>query len=407
MSRYLTSLLLLVSLSGFAQELPWLNLEVSSEALKIDQQIQVYLPDDYESSDKEYPVLYVIDAHWYFFNGVSIQKTLRGNKIMPKMIVVGIDMKNRPYRDSLFNNSWDEIVTFIGSELPAYVDNNFRTKQESVVFGWESASFMVSELLFQENPPFDGYIMSNGGYLTDEMVSAFQKGNSSNKYAFIANSEKDIYTIDHTKEMIRNLVSNSLPGLNWNYELFNSEVHETLAYQSMYYGLKHFYHNYHSMDYASIAEFHELGGLPYLKKYFEERAERFGTDPEIDNATKNTLIWLSWKRDNFDSFKYFMTEFSEVLETRRYASAYWQNRLGQFYLKYDHHDVAITYFNRGITEYPNDRYMAQMFAGLGKAYSAINKRKLAKANFRKAIEVAREQSDPLLNDYQQLLDGVR
>ncbi len=408
MSRnFFVLLLLSVFIAANAQEVPWQTLEIPSQALRIDQTIQVYTPEDYHTTEKSYPVLYVIDAHWYFFNGVSIQKTLRGDRKLPKMIVVGIDFQHRPYRDSLFNASWEEVVTFVGSELPDYINENYRVKSnESVVFGWEQASFMVSELLFRQDPPFDGYILSNGGYVNEEMLSAFRTGNNQQRYAFIANSEKDIYTIDHTKRMIETLEANALERLNWKYELMNSEVHETLAYHAMYYGLRHFYHNYHSMDYASIAEFQDLGGLPYLEQYFKERGERFGLDQNIDDATKNTLIWLSWKRDNFESFRFFMEEFSEVLDTRRYASSYWQNRLGQFYLKYAAHQSAIDHFSKGIDEFPDDRYMASMYAGRGQAYLGMDKKKLAKANFRKAINFAREQSDPNLAEYQSLLNDL-
>lgn len=396
-----------VFFSANGQDAPWQTLEVPSQALQIDQTIQVYTPEDYHTTDKNYPVLYVIDAHWYFFNGVSIQKTLRGDRKLPKMIVVGIDFRHRPYRDSLFNASWEEVVTFVGTELPQYINENYRVKSnESVVFGWEQASFMVSELLFRQDPPFDGYILSNGGYVNEEMLTAFRSGSNQKRYAYIANSEKDIYTIDHTKRMIETMETQTLENLYWKYELMNSEVHETLAYHAMYFGLRHFYHNYHSMDYASIAEFQELGGLPYLEQYFKDRGARFGLDQNIDDATKNTLIWLSWKRDNFESFSFFMDEFSEVLDTRRYASSYWQNRLGQFYLKYADHQPAIDHFSKGISEYPDDRYMAAMHAGLGQAYLGINKKKLAKANFRKAIDFAREQSDPNLAAYQSLLDDL-
>lgn len=409
MSRYLFALLLFpMFFSVSAQETPWQNLKVNSESLQMDQSIQVYVPEAYHSSDESYPVLYIIDAHWYFFNGVSIQKTLRGDKILPKMIVIGIDFQHRQYRDSLFNASWEEVVTFVGTELPEFINENYRTKEgESVIFGWEQASFMVSELLFRENPPFDGHIISNGGYVNEEMLAAFQKSGTNKKYAFIANSEKDIYTIDHSTRMVQTLEDKPLENLDWKYELMNSEVHETLAYHAMYFGLKHFYHNYASMDYSGIAEFHEQGGLPYLEQYFQERGERFGLDKNIDDATKNTLIWLSWKRDNFESFEFFMKEFSEVLETSRYASSYWQNRLAQFYLKYDAYESAIDHFSNGLNNYPDDRYMATMYAGLGQAYQGMNKKKLAKANFRKAIDFARAQSDPNLAEFQSLLDNVQ
>lgn len=392
--------------TAWAQELPWQNLKVPSKALALDQPVQVYVPDKYATSDQSYPVLYVLDGHWYFFNGVSIQKTLRGNREMPKMIVVGVDMQARPYRDSLYYQAWDQVVTFIGEELPAYINANYRTKAESVVFGWEQSASMVAELLFREDPPFDGYILSNGGYVNAQMIADYKQASQPKHYAYLANSQQDIYTIDETKTMVNTLEAHELGSLQWKSEMHNSEVHETLAYQSMYHGLRFFYHNYPSIVFADPAEFHERGGLPYLERYFRTRGKRFDLDPEIDASTKNALIWLAWKRDDFETFKLAMDSFSEVLETRRYASAYWQNRLGQFYLKHKHYAPAITFFERGINQFPNDRYMATMHAGLGQAYQATDKRKLAKTNFKKAVRFAREQTDPSLDKYQELLEEL-
>ena len=51
-----------------------------------------------------------------------------------------------------------------------------------------------------------------------------------------------------------------------------------------------------------------------------------------------------------------MEEFKEVLSTKRYASAYWQNRFGKFYLKNNDYDNAIKYFNIGLTKYPNTSF---------------------------------------------------
>lgn len=73
---------------------------------------------------------------------------------------------------------------------------------------------------------------------------------------------------------------------------------------------------------------------------------------------------------------------------------------------YENYQPAIEHFKKGIEAFPDDRYMAAMYSGLGKAYLAQNERKLALANFRKAIDSARKQSDPNLADYQSLLDEM-
>ena len=73
---------------------------------------------------------------------------------------------------------------------------------------------------------------------------------------------------------------------------------------------------------------------------------------------------MAWNRDNFEHFSFFMEEFKDVLSTKRYASAYWQNRLGQFYLKHKDYDNAIKHFEIGLKDYPNTKYDDAMKEGL-------------------------------------------
>jgi len=217
---------------------------------------------------------------------------------------------------------------------------------------------------------FSGAIISDGGYASEDLV----KGFTSEKeiYLFMANSKKDIYYVESSDAFYAILKNNNPENLIWKYELFNDEVHETLAHLAMYKGLKYYYHNYDSPVFESIQQYIDLGGIDYLKVYFKERSKRFGGDDSIDDKTKNGLIWLAWNRDNFEYFNLFMTEFADVLSTKRYASAYWQNRFGQFYLKHKDYPNAIKYFNAGLTKYPDTDFEAEMKQGLNKAKLMAN-----------------------------------
>jgi len=62
-----------------------------------------------------------------------------------------------------------------------------------------------------------------------------------------------------------------------------------------------------------------------------------------------------------------MKEFKEVLTTRRYASAYWQHRFGQFYLKHKDYKNAVKFFEIGIRKYPNTQFDGPMKIGLATA----------------------------------------
>jgi len=334
---------------------------IKSSVLNEDRIIQIYTPEGYSSSKQKYPVLYILDGQWYFISGVAVQKAIHQPRIIPEMIIVGINTSN-PLRRTLFGDESEKFTDFLMNEVVHYMESNYRTSNERLIFGWEDAAYYISELILGKRNNFNGAIISDGGYASEDLV----KGFSSDKdvYLFMANSKKDIYYIGSTDAFYEILKSSAPQNLIWKYSLFNDEVHESLAHLAIYKGLKYYYHNYNSPVFESIQQYSDLGEMDYLTTYFKKRAKRFGFDSQIDYNTKNMLIWLAWKRNNFEYFDFFMTEFEEVLTTQRYASAYWQNRFGQFYLKHKDYENAIKYFKVGLTKYPNSKFEKQMQKGL-------------------------------------------
>ncbi len=343
-----------------------INHTITSSILKQDRTIQIYTPDGYSDSEQEYPVLYILDGQWYFLSGVSIQKALRTPGAIPEMIVVGINNSN-PLRRTLFGDENEKFTDFLIHEVIKYIDSNYRTTNERVIFGWEAAAYYISELILKETGVFSGAIITDGGYASEDLVKNFTS--KEDVYLFMANSRKDIYYIGSTEAFHKILKKNNPKNLIWKYDLFNDEVHETLGHLALYKGLKYYYHDYDSPVFESIQHYIDVGGIDYLTNYFKKRAKRFGGDGNIDNSTKNGLIWLAWNRNNFEYFNLFMNEFKDVLTTRRYASAYWQNRFGQFYLKHKDFENAIKYFNAGLTKYPNSNFEQKMQQGLKDAKS--------------------------------------
>lgn len=343
-----------------------INHTIKSSILNQDRTIQIYTPDDYLDSEKEYPVLYILDGQWYFLSGVAIQKALRTPGAIPEMIVVGITNSN-PLRRTLFGDENEKFTDFLINEVVNYIDSNYRTNKERVIFGWEAAAYYISELILKKSEVFNGAIISDGGYASENLVKEFTS--KKDVYLFMANSRRDIYYIGSTEAFHEILKNNNPKNLIWKYDLFNDEVHETLAHLAIYKGLKYYYHNYDSPVFESIKQYIDFGGMDYLTTYFKERAKRFGGDDQIDDNTKNGLIWLAWNRNNFEYFNIFMTEFKDVLTTKRYASAYWQNRFGQFYLKHKDYQNAIKYFNTGLTKYPNSSFEEEMQRGIMDAKS--------------------------------------
>ncbi len=344
------------------------NYTINSKILDQDREVQIYLPDSYTTSQQNYPVLYILDGQRFFTNGVSIQKSTKAPLEIPEMIVVGIN-SSRELRRTLFGDESTKFTSFIKNEVISFIDSNYRATKERVIFGWEAAAYYISEMILEEKDLFSGAIITDGGFASEETVKGFNSDKEI--YLYMANSRKDIFYIASSDAFNDVLIKNNQKNLRWKYELFNDEVHQTMPHLAMYKGIRYYYHNFPGLIFENIQAYINAGGIPYLKSYFKERAKRFGGDGKIDDSTKNRLIWLARDRDNFKYFSFFMTKFSDVLSTERYANAYWQNRFGQFYLLHKDYNNAIKYFNIGLTKYPNTNFEAEMKQGLNEAKNKI------------------------------------
>jgi len=380
------------------------NYTIHSKAFNKETKLQVYLPENHKSSNKQYPVLYVLDGKHYFSNAVAIQTALRVPDVLPEMIVVGINLEWSERRNIMFYDSPEKFLSFLEEDVISFVDRSFNTSKERILFGWEASGYYASNILFHKKQLFDGVIATDGAYSDEETLKTFSDFDMpTNKRLYFANSDRDIYYVASSNEFAKLLEKTKPKNLTWKYHKLNDEVHESLPYLAMYHGLKYYYHNFHSLLYKDIATFHAKGGMKYLKEYFKQRGERFGLSTQISDAAKNDLIWLGLNRDDFKNFDYFMTEFKDVLSTKRYQSNYWQNKLGQFYLKNKSYAKAKSHFEYSIKHFSGS---AEIYSGLGNVYLAKNDRKGAIFSFEKAVELSKENNDNELQKYKKQLNKV-
>jgi enterochelin esterase-like enzyme len=113
------------------------NLAVPSKILKMDRKYAVYLPPDYETSQRSYPVLYLLhgagDDHtgWVQFGEVLriADEAIRTGKATPMIIVMpDANTGKRGYFNSL-KKDWNYEDFFFQEFMPA-VEKNYRIKAE-------------------------------------------------------------------------------------------------------------------------------------------------------------------------------------------------------------------------------------------------------------------------------------
>lgn len=137
LSSILTMLILAVNLSYGQNGKVFDKLTMNSEILKMERSYAVYLPPDYEVSERSYPVLYLLHGHgddqtgWIQFGEVLhiADKAIREGKATPMIIVMPDG--NETYK-GYFNdpqNDWRYEDFFFDEFLP-YVESKYRIRGE-------------------------------------------------------------------------------------------------------------------------------------------------------------------------------------------------------------------------------------------------------------------------------------
>ena len=138
MKNYLTPVFILGALiSIFAQEAKVLdNLSLKSQILGGERKFAVYLPPDYETSTRDYPVLYLLhgytDDHtgWIQFGEVHhiATKAIREGQATPMIIIMPDADTGTPGYTNVLSGKWN-YEDFFFKELLPHVEERFRIKK--------------------------------------------------------------------------------------------------------------------------------------------------------------------------------------------------------------------------------------------------------------------------------------
>lgn len=167
------------------------NLSLSSKILKGERKFSVYLPPDYETSSRSYPVLYLLhgagddQTGWVQFGEVLqiTDKAIKEGKATPMIIVMpDANTGQRGYFNSV-NGDWN-YEDFFFQELMPYVEKTYRIKAEKkyrAIAGLSmggGGSFMYAlrhPELFSSACPLSAYI---GPLSLEEAKSRFESPQS-------------------------------------------------------------------------------------------------------------------------------------------------------------------------------------------------------------------------------------
>jgi len=113
------------------------NLSLKSKILKSERKYAIYLPADYETSERSYPILYLLHGHgddqtgWIQFGEVNriADKTIREGNATAMIIVMPDANTNRIGYFNDIRGDWN-YEDFFFKELMPHIEKTYRTKNE-------------------------------------------------------------------------------------------------------------------------------------------------------------------------------------------------------------------------------------------------------------------------------------
>jgi predicted alpha/beta superfamily hydrolase len=374
---------------------------IASKVMSETRDIQIYFPQSYDTSGKDYPVLYILDGQRLFTLGVSLSQSSRSTvEMTPEFIVVGI---NNKYPDRFSHFTKSSLLDFIEKELVPHVDKNYRTTAERILFGWEFAGAYAIESLIKKPTLFSGHIVSSP-YPIDETWFAKKsrleqlkdKLNTELKsHLYFTVTEGESGVLGGTNKLNALLKEKADNSLRWTYRVIPDEQHLTNAHATLYQGLINYFYGYASFQIDSLEHFQKAGGLNNFYAYNKIRAERFGFSEKPEPWAMFVIIRNAIRADNFAQFELFMKEFktSNIIAKLKLS---FSNVIAQYYLQYKHYNKAIAVYEIMATANPDN---AKVQHTIGDIYLSMNNNNTAKVYYQKAVNLAKKSKDERLAEY--------
>lgn len=344
---------------------------IKSHILDEERTIIISLPPDYSKTNKQYPVLYVLDGNTHFQHAVAASDYLSQYGLTPEMIIVAITNVDRN-RD--FTSVYDESVptsggakkfhNFIDNELMPTINKSFRTSNYNILMGHSFGGTFVSYSLLDHPSTFDAYIAISPylQYADNYMIKQAKKklrasyDKSKSLYMTVGDEPDYFEPLDSFSALLEEKSDEAIKFL---YVQMPGENHASTPYLSLFNGLRFIY-----SDWVLPNEIFVLG-LEAIDDHYLKVSKKYNYEVVTH---ENTI-----------------------------------NLLGYNYLRVGEIDESIATFKENVKRNPNS---ANVYDSLGEAYENNNQPDLAKVNYQKACKLGKEQNLGTLSVFEENLKRV-
>jgi len=332
------------------------KISLRSEVLGEERGVVVQLPQGYETSTMRYPVLYVLDAEYFFRSAVAAVDFLSENayvhfaaiqQAVPQMIVVGIINvdRNRDFTpthapvqgSSRFPTSGgaDRFLEFLQTELIPLIDREYRTQPYRVLSGWSLGGLLTVYTFLTHSNLFSAYLAVSPSLWWDDQLmvrqadSLLSVGAVTNKPLVVTlGSQEGSGMSGPVRDRFVGMLDRRLHGeSSVTYIEVPGEEHRYVPYKALFDGLRTLHSGWMMPD--KVLD----GGWEAVVAFYDDLSARWGYAVEIPESAYYRLA--STVNDAASALEV------AVLATRRFPRSSWaQYRLGRLQYRLGDREAA-------------------------------------------------------------------
>lgn len=385
-NHLLLTLALFLSISLYAQEKGkpitiGYETELESKVLGETRPLLIHLPDNYEGSDRTYPVVYLLDGHGHFHHTTGTMRFLSRSDRMPEAIVVGIPNTKDRTRDLTppetgEEKQWptaggaDNMLEFMGSELIPYIDQNYRTTPYKVLIGHSFGGLFAIHALVHRPELFDAYLAISPSLWWDnqllvEQAETFLEENPEHKAKlYMTMGDEGGAMLGGAWKLAAILEEKAPESLEWEFHLMEAEDHGSIPHRSTYNGFETLFSDWRLKDPLAV---YEQGGLEAIQAHYAKLQQTYGgKEAKAPEGMINSLGYYLLNNDKVDEAIEVFAQ--NVKDYPKSSNVY--DSLGEGYKVKGEKQKAVEYYKKSLELNPGNTNAVKMLAEMGVEYKA-------------------------------------
>lgn len=256
------------------------TLSFQSEILSEERKILVSLPDDYLTSSRRYPVIYILDAQYFhqFQYTSGVISALSYIEKIPKIILVGVHSENRnqDMTTSASNNEGNanNFIEFFRNELQVFIEQQYRTEPYKILIGHSAGGLFALHTLVHAPDTFNAYIAISpsvwweDGKLLDELKNVLDAGKEFNNNLFTTWANESGRSRKYYDDFLEVIGEYMPDGLGFSNMYFPDESHASTPMRGIYHGILSMYEDWPPPD--------SINSLDSLILHYQNLSEHYG-----------------------------------------------------------------------------------------------------------------------------------